>query len=76
MITRQKFVGWVLVVVSCAYLVYFLKVRLFTPGPFVERREWLQVLGSVVSLMLGVMNVRLAARNANKRSAHLSNRQS
>jgi hypothetical protein len=73
--TRQKFVGWALVVVSAAYLVYFLKVRLFTPGPFVDRREWLQVIGSIVSLMLGVMNVRLAARSRNSRNG-LSNRQS
>jgi hypothetical protein len=34
--TRQKLVGWLLIVVSGAYLVYFLKVRLFTPGPFIE----------------------------------------
>ena len=74
--TRQKFVGWVLVVVSAAYLAYFLKVRLFTPGPFVAKREWLQVVGSIVSLMLGVMNVRLAARSHNRRSGPLSNRQS
>jgi uncharacterized membrane protein (DUF485 family) len=60
--TRQKLVGWVLVVVSTAYLVYFLKVRLFTPGPFITRGEWFQVVGSIVTLMLGTINVRMAAR--------------
>jgi hypothetical protein len=65
--TRQKLVGWVLIVVSTAYLVYFLKVRLFTPGPFIEKREWLQFFGCVVTLMLGTINVRLAARRDPKR---------
>jgi uncharacterized membrane protein (DUF485 family) len=60
--TRQKLVGWVLVVVSTAYLVYFLKVRLFTPGPFIERGEWFQVVGCIVTLMLGTINIRMAAR--------------
>lgn len=61
--TRQKLVGWVLIVVSAAYLIYFLKVRLFTPGPFIDKREWLQFFGCIVTLMLGTINVRLAARS-------------
>jgi hypothetical protein len=61
--TRQKLVGWVLVVVSAAYLIYFLKTRLFAAGPSIDKREWLQALGTVVTLMLGTINVRLAARN-------------
>ena len=72
MITRQKLTGWVLVVISTAYLVYFLKVRLLTPGPFVEKREWLHTFGALAALMLGVMNVRLAARNDRARNARLS----
>ena len=32
-ISRQKIVGWILIVVSVAYIAYFLRVRLFTPGP-------------------------------------------
>jgi hypothetical protein len=69
--TRQKLVGWVLIVVSTAYLVYFLKVRLFTLGPFIEKREWLQFVGCVVTLMLGTINVRLAARNAAGRNTQI-----
>jgi len=65
--TRQKLVGWVLVVVSTAYLVYFVKVRLFTPGPFVTRGEWFQFAGCIVTLMLGTINVRMAARNEAER---------
>ena len=70
--TRQKLVGWLLIVVAGAYLIYFLKVRLFTAGPFIDKREWLQTFGSLVALMLGVMNVRLAARNEKQRMARLS----
>jgi uncharacterized membrane protein (DUF485 family) len=66
--TRQKLVGWVLVVVSTAYLVYFLKVRLFTPGLYIARGEWFQFLGCIVTLMLGTINVRMAARNEAKRN--------
>ncbi|MDQ2082100.1 hypothetical protein RA307_18080 [Xanthobacteraceae bacterium Astr-EGSB] len=60
--TRQKFVGWILIVVSTAYLVYFLKVRLFTPGPFIARGEWFQVIGCIATLMIGTINIRMAAR--------------
>lgn len=70
--TRQKLVGWLLIVVSGAYLVYFLKVRLLTPGPFIDKREWLHTFGSLAALMLGIMNVRLAARNEKQRTARLS----
>ena len=37
MISRQKLIGWMLVVVSVAYIAYFLKVRLFTPGPEIKQ---------------------------------------
>src|SRR6266571_1104096 len=62
MIDRQKLVGWVLVVVSAAFIVYFLKVRMFEPGPPLEKKEWVQFIGSFITLMLGTMNVRIAAR--------------
>ena len=67
MISRQKIVGWILIVVSAAYIVYFLRVRLFTPGPILEKKEWVQFIGSIVILMLGIMNVRLAARREQRR---------
>jgi hypothetical protein len=39
-ISRQKIVGWVLIIVSVAYIAYFLRVRLFAPGPMIEKKEW------------------------------------
>ena len=51
MISRQKIIGWILVVVSAAYIAYFLKVRLFTPGPIIEKKEWVQFIGSFITLM-------------------------
>jgi hypothetical protein len=67
MISRQKIIGWMLVVVSVAYIAYFLKVRLFTPGPIIEKKEWVQFVGSFVILMLGTINVRMAAMRARQR---------
>jgi hypothetical protein len=60
-ISRQKIVGWILIVASVAYITYFLRVRLFTPGPILENKEWVQLIGSIVVLMLGTINVRMAA---------------
>jgi hypothetical protein len=67
MISRQKIIGWILVVVSVAYIAYFLKVRLFTPGPIIEKKEWVQFIGSFITLMLGTINVRMAAMRARQR---------
>ena len=67
-IDRQKIVGWILVVVSTAFIVYFLKVRLLGTGPVLTKSEWVQFVGSIVVLMIGTMNVRLAARRAQKRT--------
>jgi hypothetical protein len=64
---RQKVTGWILVVVSTAFVLYFLKVRLFGTGPALERKEWFQFIVSIVVLMIGTMNVRLAARRAARR---------
>jgi hypothetical protein len=67
MISRQKVIGWLLVIVSVAYIAYFLKVRLFEPGPILEKKEWVQFIGSFVTLMLGTINVRMAAMRERKR---------
>jgi len=67
MISRQKVVGWILIVVSAFYIAYFLRERLFTPGPMVEKKEWVQFIGSIVILMLGTINVRMAAIRARQR---------
>ena len=67
MISRQKIVGWILVIVSIGYIAYFLRVRLFAPGPMIEKKEWVQLIGTFVILMLGTINVRLAAMRERKR---------
>ena len=66
-ISRQKLVGWILIIVSVAYIAYFLRVRLFTPGPMLEKKEWVQFIGSIVILMVGTINVRMAAMRERKR---------
>jgi hypothetical protein len=63
---RQKITGWVLVVFSTAFLLYFLKVRLLGTGPVLERKEWFQFIVSIAVLMIGTMNIRLAARRADR----------
>ena len=67
MIIRQKIVGWILIVVSVAYIAYFLRVRLFASGPVLEKKEWVQFIGSLVILMLGTINVRLTAMRERRR---------
>jgi hypothetical protein len=67
LISRQKLIGWVLVVVSVAYIAYFLKTRMLSPGPVLEKAEWLRFIGSIVTLMLGTANVRLAAMRERSR---------
>jgi hypothetical protein len=71
-ITRQKIIGWVLVVVAALYLVYFVKVRLFTAGLPIEKKEWLQFTGMLVCLVLGTINVRLAAARERKQKSKSS----
>ena len=67
MISRQKIVGWILVAVAVAYIAYFLKVRVLTAGPIIDRKEWVQFVGSFVILMLGTINVRMAAMRERRR---------
>ena len=64
---RQKIVGWVLVVVSAAYIAYFLRVRVMMPGPLLTGRDWFNLITAVAVLIVGVANVRLAARRAQNR---------
>jgi hypothetical protein len=63
-IDRQRLIGWILIVVAGAYLIYFLKVRVLEPGPLLERKEWIQMIASLIGLMLGTINVRMAAMRA------------
>jgi hypothetical protein len=64
---RQRIVGWVLIVVSTVYIAYFLRVKAFSPGPILEKKDWVQFIGTIVTLMIGTANVRLAAIRAEKR---------
>jgi hypothetical protein len=57
---RQKRTGWLLIAISVAYLIYFLKVRLLTAGLPVEKKEWIYFAGMILCLMMGTANVRLA----------------
>jgi hypothetical protein len=59
---RQKITGWVLVIVSAAYLAYFVRVRVLMPGPLLTGRDWFNLITALAVLMVGVANVRLAAR--------------
>ena len=59
---RQKRTGWLLIVLSAGYLVWFLKTRLLTSGLPIERKEWIYFVAMIVLLMLGTANVRLALR--------------
>ena len=57
---RQKRTGWLMIAISAAYLVYFLKVRVLTAGLPIEKKEWIYFAGMIICLMMGTANVRLA----------------
>ena len=61
MINRQKIVGWVLVIVSAAYLAYFWRIKVMTPGPLLAGRDWFNLITAIAVLIIGIANVRLAA---------------
>ena len=66
---RQKLVGWILLLVGAGYVIYFIKARLFEPGPVLERKEWFQFIVSLVLCMIGTANLRLAAMRARRDKA-------
>ena len=65
---RQKRTGWLLVAVSTLYLAWFVKVRLFSAGLPIERREWIYFAGMIVILMLGTANIRMAAMRERRKA--------
>jgi hypothetical protein len=71
-VSRQKLVGWILIVIGTAYLLYFLRVRLLAPGPVLEKKEWINFFGSLLGVFLGTINVRMAAMRERRRK-ELSN---
>ena len=64
---RQKRTGWLLIAVSAGYLVWFIKVRLFSAGLPIERKEWIYFCLMIAILMLGTANVRLALMRERKK---------
>ena len=64
---RQARTGWLLIIISALYLVWFIKVRLLADGLPIEKREWVYFVGMSICLMLGTANVRMAAMRAEKR---------
>jgi hypothetical protein len=57
---RQKRVGWLLIVISVGYLLYFLKARLFASGPQIAGKDWLYFILTFVGILLGTINIRMA----------------
>jgi hypothetical protein len=58
--SRQKRVGWTIVIVAVGYIVYFMKVRLFSAGPEISKKEWFYVILMIGGVMLGTINIRMA----------------
>jgi hypothetical protein len=73
LISRQKIVGWLLIVMSVGYLVYFWKAKLLGTGPALEKADWLRVIGFLVLLVIGTINVRLAAMRERNRHIRSQN---
>ena len=73
---RQSRTGWLLIIISAFYLVWFFKVRLLAEGLPIEKREWLYFIGMSICLMLGTANVRMAAMRDEKRRLEQSNKNS
>ena len=57
---RQKRTGWTLVIVALAYILYFLKVRLFAAGTEITNKEWFYLGAMFVLIMIGTINIRMA----------------
>jgi hypothetical protein len=58
---RQKIIGWILIVWSVGYILYFFKARLFIEGPPIEKKEWIYFVMAWGGAFLGTINVRMAA---------------
>jgi hypothetical protein len=67
-IDRQKLIGWILVIWSVGYIVYMLKARLLIAGPPLERKEWIYFWMSFGGIILGTINVRMAAQRERRNS--------
>jgi len=71
---RQKRVGWLILLISLGYVLYFLKARVFGAGADITRKEWLYFGLSFVGIMLGTINLRMAEmRERNQKTLPLVN---
>ena len=53
---------------SAVYLAYFFRIKVMTPGPLLTRNDWFNLITAVAVLIIGIINVRLAAmREQNRR---------
>ena len=74
-IDRQKLIGWGIVLFAGGSLLYLFKMRLLTAGPPLERKEWMQGIGMFLLLMVGSVNIRMAAmRDEQKKRARLQSK--
>jgi hypothetical protein len=71
---RQSRTGWLLIIISAVYLVWFFKVRLLAEGLPIERKEWFYFIGMSICLMLGTANVRMAALREERKKSAKSNK--
>jgi xanthine/uracil/vitamin C permease (AzgA family) len=63
---RQGRTGWTLVVFAVGYLLWFGKARLVAVGPEISRKEWFVLVGMLVLIMLGTINIRMAEMKARR----------
>jgi len=72
--SRQKRVGWMILLISLGYGLYFLKARLFGAGSEITRKEWLYFILTFVGILLGTINLRMAEmRERNQKTLPLVN---
>ena len=64
---RQARTGWLLIIISALYIVWFFKVRLFAEGLPIAKKEWVYFVGMSICLMLGTANLRMASLRAERR---------
>jgi hypothetical protein len=71
--SRQKRIGWTIILFSLGYILYFLKVRLFAAGPEISKKEWVYFILMFGFIMLGTVNIRMAEmRERNQKIMPLS----
>jgi hypothetical protein len=71
---RQRRIGWLIIVISVGYALFFLKTRLFAEGPEITRKEWVYFVLTFVGIMLGTINVRMSEmRERNQKTLPLVN---